>query len=407
MPSRAPYSAADNEAQLERFVAELFRQNGWQILVEPHAHGLKPDLVAERFGKQYIIEIKRASEGRKDRIIPLLSQAILESQSFARHSPGSAFPVAIVIASYIPESVAVEAKRFVQEHAPEVAVGLIDLEGFRSFAGHELEGLSVERPRGSRPPSSRLRSGSPHLFSDLNQWLLKVVLAPSIPDSYLAAPRQHFQGASQLAEAAGVSVMSAFRFVEQLSKAGFLEQEPGRLRLVRWRDLFERWPAASQSRVVDIPMRWILRRGNDALADALRSYVLASEGERSNIPRPGAPPVAPRARACLGLFSAAEALGIGFVHGVQPYVYLERMNDDAIESLGLSAHGAEEHPDVWIRIPKNRESVFRGAVMKKGVPVSDIVQVWLDIAHHPSRGKEQADLIWRRILAPALEANEQ
>ena len=24
----------------------------------------------------------------------------------------------------------------------------------------------------------------------------------------------------------------------------------------------------------------------------------------------------------------------------------------------------------------------------------------------PSRGKEQADLIWRRVLAPAFEANE-
>ena len=44
--------------------------------------------------------------------------------------------------------------------------------------------------------------------------------------------------------------------------------------------------------------------------------------------------------------------------------------------------------------------------MKNRVPVSDIVQVWLDIAHHPSRGKEQADVIWRKILAPAFEANE-
>jgi hypothetical protein len=339
-------------------------------------------------------------------IIPLLSQAVLELQNFVRNSPG-AFPVAIVIGSYIPESVAEQAKRFVQEHAPEVAVGLIDLEGFRSFAGHELEGLSVERPREKNLRSSRLRSSSPQLFSDLNQWLLKVVLAPSVPDSYLAAPREHFQGASELAEAAGVSVMSAFRFIEQFSKEGFLEQGLGRLRLVRWRDLFERWAAASQSRVVDVPMRWILRRGKDALAGAVRSYVQASEDGLGNVLRPGALPVAPRARVCLGLFSAAEALGIGFVHGVQPYVYLERMNDDAIKTLGLSAHGAEEHPNVWIRIPKNRESVFRGAVTKNGVPVSDIVQVWLDVAHHPSRGKEQADLIWRRILAPAFEANEQ
>lgn len=406
MPSQLPNSAADHDAQLERLVAELFRQNGWQILVETQGHELRPDLIAERFGRQYIIEIKRASEGRKDRVIPMLSQAILELQNFVRNSPGKPLQVAIVVARYIPESVAEQAKRFVQEHAPEVAVGFIDFEGFRSFAGHELEGLSVERPRGSSLWSSKVRSGSPQLFSDLNQWLLKVLLAPNIPDLYLAAPRRHFQGASQLAEAADVSMMSAFRFVEQFSKEGFLEQGAGRLRLVRWRDLFERWAGASQGRMVDVPMRWILSRGKDALRDALRSYVLMAD--RSGIvPEPGAPPVARSARACLGLFSAAEVLGTGLVHGVQPYVYLERMNDDAIERLGLSSHGGQEHPDVWVRIPKNRESVFRGAVMKDGVPVSDIVQVWLDIARHPSRGKEQAALIWRRILAPAFEANEQ
>jgi Holliday junction resolvase len=406
MSSRALHLFPDSEAQLERFVAALFRQNGWQIVAEPREQGERPDLIAERLGRQYIIEVKRASEGRRDRLIPLLSQAVLQVQHFARSSRRKAFPVAIVVANYIPESVAEQAKRFVREHAPEVAVGLIDLEGFRSFAGHQLESLSAERARGG-VQSSKLRSGAPQLFSDLNQWLLKVLLAPGIRDRYLAAPRQEFEGASQLAEAAGVSVMSAFRFVQLFSKEGFLEQGPDRLRLVRWRGLFERWAAASQSGVLGVPMRWILRRGKNALADALRSYVEAGEDGRGKVPRAGAPPVSPRARVCLGLFAAAEALGIGFVHGVQPYVYLERMNDDAIESLGLSAHGAEEHPDIWIRIPKNRESVFRGAVVKNGVPVSDIVQVWLDIAHHPSRGKEQADVIWRRILAPACEANEQ
>jgi hypothetical protein len=32
--------------------------------------------------------------------------------------------------------------------------------------------------------------------------------------------------------------------------------------------------------------------------------------------------------------------------------------------------------------------VFRGAVTKNGVPVSDILQVWLDVSQHPSRGRE-------------------
>jgi hypothetical protein len=112
-----------------------------------------------------------------------------------------------------------------------------------------------------------------------------------------------------------------------------------------------------------------------------------------------------RPRVCLGLFAAAEALGLGFVHGVEPHLYLERMSQDALEGLGLSANVAEEQVDIYIRIPGNRESVFRGAVVKGGVPSCDILQVWLDVAGHPSRGREQADLIWRRIVAPALEAD--
>jgi hypothetical protein len=91
--------------------------------------------------------------------------------------------------------------------------------------------------------------------------MLKVLLAPGIPEGYLSAPRGHYQGASQLAESANVSVMSAFRFVEQFSKEGFLEPSSGRLLIVRSNELMKRWQAASQQRVSEIPIRWILNRG--------------------------------------------------------------------------------------------------------------------------------------------------
>ena len=57
------------------------------------------------------------------------------------------------------------------------------------------------------------------------------------------------------------------------------------------------------------------------------------------------------------------------------------------EKLGLSLEGAEHNPDAFIRIPVNPEAVFRAAVVKDGVPCSDILQVWLDVSGHPSRGK--------------------
>ncbi|MGA2814277.1 MAG: hypothetical protein ABSG16_23000 [Candidatus Acidiferrum sp.] len=331
----------------------------------------------------------------------MLSQAALEAVHYSRVLPGHPVPVAIVGANRISDSVAEEAKQFVRERAPEVAIGVLDLEGLRLFAGHGLESLSsARRPESNlRPPRVR----APRLFSDLNQWMLKVLLAPRIPDVYLAAPRGRYQGPSQLAEAAGVSVMSAFRFVEEFSKEGFLESGPGALRLVRLRELMNRWVAASQQRVLEIPMRWVLHRGKKALGSALRSYESDRRMPFSNLADQLS---SPRPRLCLGLFEAAEALGIGFVHGVKPYLYLERLNAEVLKELGLSGDAEEKEADLFVRIPGNRESVFRGVVRKDAVPVSDILQVWLDVGQHPSRGKEQADLIWRKILSSAFESSE-
>ena len=406
MPGHYPNPPIDNEAQLQLVVAELFREKGWKVLNQPHEENFAPDLIASRQGKKMIVEVKRASEGRRDRVIPLLSQAALEAAHYSRSLVDHPLPVAVVGANHIPESLAEEAKQFVRERAPDVAVGLVDLEGFRSFAGHGLESLNSERRPANSLGSSKLRARPPQLFSDLNQWMLKVLLAPRIPESYLSAPRGHYQGASQLAEAAGVSVMSAFRFVEEFSKQGFLESGSGSLRVVRSKELLKRWIAASQQRVLEIPMRWVLHKGKEALANALRFY------ESSNsVPFAGAKESAdrlpsPHPRLCLGLFEAAEALGVGFVRGAKPYLYVERVNEDVLMSLGLSGNSSEEQADLYIRVPGNRESVFRAAVRKDGVPVSDILQVWLDVGQHPSRGREQADFIWRRILSPVFESND-
>jgi hypothetical protein len=405
VPSHYSNPPINNKDQLGLLVAGLFREKGWKILNQPRAQGLHPDLIAERSGERLIIEIKRASEGRRDRIIPLLSQAALEAAYYSRNLPGNPIPVAIVGSSHIPDSIAEEAKQFLRKRVPDIAVGLVDLDGFRSFAGHGLESLNSERRGGSRVSSPNLRFRAPLLFSDLNQWMLKVLLAPGIPGEYLSAPRGYYQGASQLAEAAGVSVMSAFRFVEQFSKEGFLESASEGLRVVRSGELMNRWLAASQRRVLEIPMSWVLHKGKKTLASAVRSYESMGSIHSRGAEKSHDHLLSPRPRLCLGLFEAAEALGIGFVHGVKPHLYLERISADVVRDLGLSANGGEEQADVYIRIPGNRESVFRGVIRKDGVPASDIVQIWLDVAQHPSRGREQADVIWRKILAPAFGSN--
>src|SRR5437867_8048337 len=109
-----PNPPPDHEAQLGLVVANLFREEGWKVLKQPRERGA-PDLIASRPGKKLVVEIKRASEGRKDRVIPLLSQAALEASYYSRSLSDHPLPVAIVGANHMPESLAEEAKRFLQE----------------------------------------------------------------------------------------------------------------------------------------------------------------------------------------------------------------------------------------------------------------------------------------------------
>lgn len=326
----------------------------------------------------------------------------MQARAFAERSPEPVAPLAIVGAKSVSEALVRDLDRFAQEYAPDAAVGLVDLEGFQWFRGPGLD-PSMNAPRGRAQQRLRVRAPEAavsHLFSDLNQWMLKVLLAPGIPSDLLNAPRGEYRNASQLAAASNVSVMSAFRFLRQLGIESFLDESSALLSLVRVEELLRRWQAESLRPSRDVPMRWILR-GEPArqLHDALRAQAPEAAASSSRSRRAESPPP----RLCLGLFAAADALGLGFVHGVAPLVYLERLELGVLERLGLSLEAPGASPDLYVRVPGARESVFRGAVMRDGLPVSDVVQVWLDAAAYPARGPEQADLIYRRVLRPLLD----
>ena len=387
-------SASRGEA-LEQRVADLFRRAGWKVSRQPSAGDLRADLLARRGEYSYVVEVKSAPEGRRDRLLPLLAQAILQARTFAQRSQEPMAPLAIVGATRVSERLARDLDRFIQEYAPDSAVGLVDMEGFQWFRGPGLDS-SMNAARGQAGRRLRVRAASAsHLFSDLNQWMLKVLLARRIPSDLLNAPRGEYCNASQLAAASNVSVMSAFRLVRQLRLEGFLDESGSILSLVRLEELLRRWRSESLRPARDVPMRWILR-GDPArqLQDALRAQASESAHRPPRSRRAAAPPP----RLCLGLFAAADALGFGFVLGVAPFVYLERLEPDVLERLGLSLEAPVASPDVYVRVPAARESVFRAAVRRDGVPVSDIVQVWLDAGAYPSRGPEQAARIYSKVL---------
>jgi len=381
-----------NEREFEDLLADLFRKKGWRVKKEPIAADKGVDLLVAHGDQRYIIECKVASEGRPDRLVPLLSQAVLQVRAYAQALPKPAAPLAVIAAPAISPSAANSLVSFLSQFAPDVAVGILDREGFRHFVGPGLDQFNAAPPRAAR--RQKLPSpDSAYLFSDLSQWMLKVLLAPMISEDLLRAPRGEYRNASELAAAAAVSVMSAFRLVRQLRQEGFLDQHEEPLRLVRREELLRRWQAAHLRGAPELPLRWIIpRKSERPLQAALYAYNVQPDVKREPAPR-----------ACLGLFAAAESLGFGFVHGVPPYFYLENLDRDVLKRMGLSPESAEQKPDVYVRVPAFRESVFRAAVVRDGVPVTDILQVWLDAGSHPARGEEQAEEIRHRVLAPIIE----
>lgn len=402
MPPQIHEHPAPPERKFESLLADLFRRAGWRVREQPLADGAA-DLIADFGDKMFIVEMKRSAEGRRDRLVPLLSQAILEAKAAARNFSKSAIPVAVVASRRIPESVAEQVKQFALNHAPNVGIGVIDSEGFRLFEGFGLERFNSERSASSRIRLPVQGQSPSYLFSDLNQWMLKILLGASVPDSLLSVPRRQYRSGRQLAQAARVSIMSASRLIRQLSNDGFLDERRGSLRLVRIDELMRRWQAANFGSAREILARWIIPGREDQLLSVVRSYSSSMEAEpsRPRKPKPGRLVESPP-RICIGLFKAAELLGFKFVHGVAPHLYLERLDSDALKQLGLSLENAEGRPDAYIRIPENKEAVFRPVVRHEGIPVADIVQVWLDVSNHPARGKEQAGQIWKRVLAPSI-----
>lgn len=368
----------DEEAAL----ANLFREKGWKVERDPsRVNSSRPDLLVHKGGYTYVVEAKVASEGRSDRVIPLLSQAILQAQAYARDIKGVR-PLAVVMVGDASESLFERVRRFLENYAPGLASGVVSKRGARLFLGDGLEELNAVPLQEKNKQSYAQVS---NLFSDINQWLLKVLLAPDIPERLLSAPRAKIRNASELAAAAKVSVMSASRFVQLLRQESFMDESSSRFKLVRRAELFHRWQAASLRLSREMPMRFLIPA---SLPQRIHNLVSSD-------------------KACLGLFAAAEALKLGHVHGVPPYVYVRKLSDiggHAWQELVPPSPGESVH--LILRQAVAPQSVFRGAVFAGGgVNVSDVLQIWLDVSAHPSRGKEQANLIRQKVLAHVIEGD--
>ncbi len=375
----------ENAARFERQLMELMEASGWRV--QP-AQDLAFDVLASKGDLRYAIEIKFAKEPRRALLEGRLASAILRARVAA--SAVNAKPLAIVCAPSISKPLLDELHHFVARYGEGSAWGAMDDLGLMAFHGPGLEKMQRERQHLGKRPSVPHRSD---FLSDLGQWMLKVLFSHRLaPELRLRSPSGHARidepiaSTTALAKVAGVSAPTASRFVTSMKEERFLVGG-GALRFIRGRELLERWRAASKRRPPELRARWLFppRDPSKHLDDVLRKQARQGAG-----------------RACLGLFAACDRLGFRFVSGVASHVYLEEASADALQRLGLRLAEPGESADVLVREPRFPESVFRGSTERDGVPVTDVLQCWIDVSDHPARGEEMAAHLFDRIIRPSI-----
>ncbi len=378
-------------------MSSFFRKVGLDFTEPGHAlghDGIDGQVIKD--GLRYVAEVKTLSEGRSDRVIPLLSQAIIQAQRYAADNANSR-PLAVLYVEHAPASMFGTVARFLDKYRPDAAIAVITPEGLGLLRWEDGRPFSMQVASGEQVTSHKLRrrpgaiGSAPikpfNLFSDLNQWLLKVLLAPEIEEGLLNAPRQQYSSGTELANAANCSQMSASRFLQHLRQEGFLDEQHRSLRIVRRAELFERWRAANMRTLPELPMRFTVRIG---IQQQLKGLLNAET-----------------VQTCLGLFAAADALGMGHVSGVPPYVYVPKLPGFANDRhnpawAGVTLLPPNDAPDFIVRQPIAPDSTFKGAVHRDGFLCTDVIQAWLDVSSHPSRGQEQADHIFKTVLQPLI-----
>lgn len=380
----------------------VFEAPGWTIRGDPTpvGHGVEPgvdpgvdprvhtraDRIYDRGDSAYIVQLKvLAGRARHEMLRAKLAAAILEARQFARED-ANALPLAVVGAEHLTNRTVAKLTDYAERFADGVAWGLVDRSGVRVLRGAGLPDPSHETTNHQldeqRQRNEEVHSQPANPFTDLGQWLLKVMLGAQLDARWI----QHIgedeepRTATALARRARVSSPVVSVFLRGLEQRGFLRRRPA-LQLVDRHRLFHEWVLAANAR----PSREIKARPRFGASPAIE-VVTKRLGEESKL----------RGDACLGLFSACREHGVDWVRGAPEYVLARNLDSSTLTGLGLRPIRDGEVSDIIVRQPRFTESVFR-AVPESGVPIADGIQCWLDVRQHAARGSDLATEMWRAM----------
>ncbi len=114
------------------------------------------DLLVSRKDFRYVVELKVAPESRRDRLVPLLAQAILQARAIAHASPQPAAPLAVIAAPLVsPSIVRSVAGISCRKRARGRSRHLRTAKAFDFLLGRDSKGLNAPPSESRSPPTAR------------------------------------------------------------------------------------------------------------------------------------------------------------------------------------------------------------------------------------------------------------
>jgi len=437
-------------ASLESLGFELERQ---EVLFHEARPRLKVDLVFRRGDEEYAVEAKFSRKMHLG-FMHLLPRAILRLQAVNRHSR-----LLPIVAISVPRLDPRDIKRMMEYmdfYAPEVGWLLLDEEGrgvfhdlendqfailiegeveridsplsaepslfqpvgepahdrfqgledsiYRSFSNSSLSWDSMHSSINASSSSWDSNSSSLNLyldpnlgssksqlsFNDLDQWLLKVfILSPlDIASDYWGGPSGHAENAFQLSKIADVSPTPANLWVKAMESSGYLKRF-GRKGMIlrRPRAILEEWVGRyrfSDNRLY--PYRSIYPVSDyDEFFEEILGKIKRHKKELEPLG--------------IAAHQACKLYGIKHSSARSIHVYFLGNVEKVAKVMDLVPSEEQEKADLFLVEPRYPKSVFGGILQKKGIPVCDIMQCYVDLYHLPDRGREQADLINEDVIS--------
>jgi len=366
-----------SEVEIENEAIELLRRFLGELTITRKAEVLGAGFVAQTPKGNFRVEIKSTRRRSIEDMQGRLATAVLQMQ---RNGASDEHPLILLYAPRVGRRAVAELDAFMQDHAPDYGWGAWDSRGAVHLRVPQLD-MVIEREGKEVSEPVRETTHNKRAFTDLNRWLLKILLLNDAPKDMWDKAEQYRQAIESPAELQRVSQVSqakAYQFARTFRDLGLLRWDRNNFGIIERRKLFELWQEEErQLRVGRYPVRSIFGAG------AGMEDVFSGVGTEVEY--------------AVGGFEACRLHGVLHTNRRAAEVHIFQTPNTIIQRLDLE-YCAEHEAEMYLVEMPYRESIQRATMRVGDVRVVDILQAALDTSRQARRGREQAEYIIQEVL---------